>query len=256
VTALHTETRLALDGTAIVVDGYPGHREHPPVFLAHGLGSDAATNWLRAGWVRALRAAGRELILIDLRGHGRSDAPRDPARYRVTTLVGDIRLALRSVNRPVDAIGYSLGARLLLEYAAASDVPIRRLVLGGSAGQPLLQHLDLDGIDDAVGGGPLPADPESARVARVITALPSNDSRALAALVRAFGADPDVARRAPDPAMPTLIAVGDADQHHERARRWAAELPAATFLTLPGRTHVSAVPSGLFRSAAVEFLAR
>jgi pimeloyl-ACP methyl ester carboxylesterase len=252
--AARTDVRVAGDGTDIVVDTYPGDPDRPPILLVHGLGSDAATNWLAAGWVRALRASDRELITLDLRGHGRSGAPHDPARYGVMTLVDDVRLALRGVDGPFDAVGYSLGARLVLEYAAVRDQPIRRLVIGGSAGQPQMQNLDVDGIDAAIAGGPPPVDPESARVARVVTALPSNDPLALAALVRAFGSDPVAARPTPDPVVPTLIAVGDADQWHERARAWVADLPRATFLSLPGRTHVSAVPSGLFRAAAAEFL--
>ena len=249
------ETLRTADGLDLVVDHYPGSGDgRPPVLLVHGLGSDAHINWTQAGWVRTLRPSGRALIAPDLRGHGRSGHPVDPARYTVDGMVDDLRTVLTAADvTEFDAIGYSLGARLLMTLAAQGSAP-RRLVIGGSAGQPQLQGLDLDGIDVVVAGGPLPADPESARVARVATALPTSDHRALAALVRGLAMDPATGRPSPPPTMPTLVAVGDHDQLHDAARAWAARLPAATFLTIPGRTHVSAVPSGKFRAAAAEFL--
>ncbi len=251
-------------GLAIRVCQYPPEGAAPsavPVVLVHGLGSDAEVNWGQAGWVRALRAAGRPVIAFDLRGHGRSGHPVDVATYRLAMMVADLlRVLVATVEpgRPVDAIGYSLGARILLEYVAQVDlpvpVPVRRLVIGGSAGQPLLRGMDPDAVDLAVGGGPVPDDPETARIARTIAALPTNDEHALAALARALHADPDAGRRAPDPGVPTLLAVGTADPLHDSAQAWAARLPAAEFVSLPGRNHVSAVPSGVFRAAAVRFL--
>lgn len=245
------------DGTRIAVHSYPHHGNVIPVLLVHGLGSDAETNWVRAGWVRALRKSGRRLISLDLRGHGRSDSPHDPGRYRLAPMVGDLHAVLDEVldtDAPLDAIGYSLGARLLLELADQDRQPIRRLVVGGTAGQPIVQGIDVDEIDRAVHGGPLSSAAETRRVTRVVTALPSNDPLALAALVRGLNSDPDTARRAPDPTLPTLLAVGSEDPLDDRARQWAQRLPHARFVSLPGRDHLSAVPSGLFRRAALEFL--
>ncbi|MEO5833293.1 MAG: alpha/beta fold hydrolase [Nakamurella sp.] len=234
-----------------------------PVVLVHGLGSDAQVNWAQAGWVRALHAAGRSVIAFDQRGHGGSGRPLDPAAYRLSAMVADLAATLEAVigsggDQQVDAIGYSLGSRVLLEHlegsAGSTAGPIRRLVLGGTAGQPLLQGMDPDVVDLAVGGGPVPAHPETARIARTIAALPTNDERALAALVRGLHTDPDAVRRAPDPAVPTLLGVGTDDPLHDAARAWADALPAVEFVGLPGRNHVSAVPSGVFRAAAVRFL--
>lgn len=229
-----------------------------PVVLVHGLGSDAHVNWEQAGWVRALHAAGRSVVSFDQRGHGGSGHPTDPAAYRLATMVADLEAVLAGTvgAGPVDAIGYSLGSRVLLEYLgrAAVPVPVRRLVLGGSAGQPLLQGMDPDVVDDAIGGGPVPGDPEDARIARTIAALPTNDERALAALVRGLHFDPDAIRRAADPVVPTLLGVGTDDPLHDAAQAWAPALPDAEFLGLDRRNHVSAVTSGQFRTAAVRFL--
>lgn len=243
------------DGTQLSVQRHPHTSNRPLVLLVHGLGSDAATNWTRAGWVRALQRAGRSLLSFDLRGHGGSAHPHDPDQYRLALMVGDLRSVLDD-EEPIDAVGYSLGARLLLEFAAQDPHPIRRLVVGGTAGQPLMHGVDLEDIESAVRGGSEPADPETARIARTIGALPGNDHLALASLVRGLSGDPDVQRSAPPPEVPALFAVGTDDPIHDRAQAYAGALPTAEFLSLPGRNHVSAVTSAQFRTAAVEFLAR
>lgn len=248
-----------VDGVAIQVREHPGEPGATPVVLVHGLGSDASVNWELAGWVRMLRAAGRPVVAFDQRGHGASGRPVDPAAYRLSSMVGDLTavlLATIGAGRTIDAIGYSLGSRVLLEYVggAAPALPVRRLVLGGSAGQPLLRGMDPDGVDLAAVASSVPDHPETARIARTISALPTNDPLVLAALVRGLYADPDTVRRAPDPAMPTLVGVGTEDPLHDAARAWAAMLPAGEFVSLPGRNHVTAVPSGVFRTAAVGFL--
>ena len=241
------------DGLDLVADRYPGvDGARRPVLLVHGLGSDARTNWLHAGWAKSLAA--RQLIAPDLRGHGRSGSPGEPNRYRIDAMSADIRRLLGHLGlREVDAVGYSLGARLLMTLLA-DGLPIRRLVLGGSAGQPQFQGLDLDGIDRFAAGGVAPEDPESARVGRVATALPSNDPLALAAVIRGLATDPATALPAPPPVVPTLLAVGSEDQLYPSAQQWVSQLPDAVFLGLPGRTHVSAVPAGRFRAAAVRWL--
>ena len=40
--------------------------------------------------------------------------------------------------------------------------------------------------------------------------------------------------------VPCLICAGDADEMHEPARRAAAEIPGATFVSLAGHSHISA----------------
>lgn len=246
------------DRVPIRVYAVAGDADRVPVVLVHGLGSDATVNWARSGWVRALRSAGRPVLALDLRGHGASGAPVDPSAYRLSLMVDDLATVLADVvpsGQPVDAVGYSLGSRVLLEYVArVSAAPVRRLVIGGSAGRPLLQGMDPDAVDLAVGGGPVPEDPETARIARTVAALPTNDERALAALVRGLHDDADAVRPAPAPAVPTLVGVGTDDPLYDGALAWAGSLAAGAFVGLPGRDHVSAVPSGVFRTAAVHFL--
>lgn len=75
-------------------------------------------------------SAHRRLIVLDLRGTGRSAVPEDPATYRCDRLVDDVE-ALRAhlgLDR-MDLLGHSAGANLAVMYAARHPGHVARLVL-------------------------------------------------------------------------------------------------------------------------------
>jgi pimeloyl-ACP methyl ester carboxylesterase len=83
-----------------------------PLLLVHGLGSS------RQAWsVVALALAGhREVIVIDLPGHGESPADRDSGTFAgLARSLDDWLVEERLVG--VDMVGSSMGARLVLEMA-------------------------------------------------------------------------------------------------------------------------------------------
>lgn len=75
-------------------------------------------------------SAHRRLIMLDLRGTGRSAVPEDPASYRCDRLVDDVE-ALRehlSLDR-LDLLGHSAGTNLAVLYAARHPERVGRLAL-------------------------------------------------------------------------------------------------------------------------------
>jgi proline iminopeptidase len=75
-------------------------------------------------------SAHRRLILLDLRGTGRSATPDDPASYRCDRLVDDVE-ALREhlgLSR-MDLLGHSGGTNIAVRYAASYPANIGKLVL-------------------------------------------------------------------------------------------------------------------------------
>uniref|UniRef100_A0AAU2JKQ3 Alpha/beta hydrolase n=1 Tax=Streptomyces sp. NBC_00049 TaxID=2903617 RepID=A0AAU2JKQ3_9ACTN len=75
-------------------------------------------------------AAGRRLILLDLRGTGDSERPADESTYRVDHQVADVE-ALRAhlgLER-MDLLAHSAGGNLAQLYAAAHPQRVRRIVL-------------------------------------------------------------------------------------------------------------------------------
>ncbi|MFI1354266.1 alpha/beta fold hydrolase [Streptomyces sp. NPDC020898] len=75
-------------------------------------------------------SAHRRLIMLDLRGTGRSAAPEDPASYRCDRLIDDVE-ALREhlgLDR-MDLLGHSAGTNLAVLYAARHPERVGRLAL-------------------------------------------------------------------------------------------------------------------------------
>lgn len=75
-------------------------------------------------------AAGRSLVLLDLRGTGESETPADPSSYRVDRQVDDLE-ALRAhlgLER-IDVLAHSAAGDLTLLYAGRYPQRIRSLVL-------------------------------------------------------------------------------------------------------------------------------
>ena len=249
--------------------------------LVHGFGSSGKANWSATGWLAGLARAGITTVTVDVRGHGLSDKPHEVGAYSLPTVIADLRnvlAALPSVLGPfpaVDLIGYSMGGRLIGELVAAStDSPayaertpwevglpsIRRAVIGGYDGRPLLDGVgDVDSAEFAafratLAGRACPDGP-GRRAASIAMATRGNDLEALSALVaglsrRATSLPPEAVE------IPALVVAGDRDEITDDTRWWAARLPRGDYLVLPGRSHVSAITSATFRSAAQEFLTR
>jgi 2-succinyl-6-hydroxy-2,4-cyclohexadiene-1-carboxylate synthase len=98
----------------------------PPLLLLHGFTGSAA-EW--AGLAPRL-AQLREVIAVDLIGHGRSSAPADPARYTMEHCVVDLLALLDELGHErVELLGYSMGGRAALQLAVAAPGRVRSLIL-------------------------------------------------------------------------------------------------------------------------------
>jgi 2-succinyl-6-hydroxy-2,4-cyclohexadiene-1-carboxylate synthase len=117
-------TRLLVNGVRLEVRVLGSG---PPVLLLHGFTGRGA-NWTML--TSLLRRLGHRTIVVDLLGHGRSDAPSDPVRYAVGHQARDLLSLLDRLDaRPADVVGYSMGARIALRLAADHPAAVRRLVL-------------------------------------------------------------------------------------------------------------------------------
>jgi pimeloyl-ACP methyl ester carboxylesterase len=92
---------------------YEVHGDGPPLILTHGYSSTSAM-W--KGQVEAL-SRNHKLVLWDMRGHGQSDYPDDPAAYSEALTVGDIAalLDVAGARRAVVG-GLSLGGYMSLAF--------------------------------------------------------------------------------------------------------------------------------------------
>jgi pimeloyl-ACP methyl ester carboxylesterase len=237
------------------------HRREPgpdPVLLVHGFGSDAEATWNATGWLRALADAGRGAIVVDLRGHGASSKPHDPAAYRTSVLAADLAAVLDAEGfgagtgaaAAVDVIGYSMGSQVARALARDAPGRIRRLVLGGIGEHEQLRLWGSDAIDSVLLDDVDAADETATAILRAAAERPGADRRALAAC--AAGVASEDLPTDPLP-MPTLIVVGETDPVAAGADALARSLGAGLEV-VPKRNHQTTLSSRAFKAAVLEFL--
>ncbi|MDO4098554.1 alpha/beta fold hydrolase [Clavibacter michiganensis] len=229
-------------------DGDPRDPARAPVVLVHGTALSQAI-WRGFGWVRALSPT-RPVITLDLRGHGRSDTPHEPAAYAMDLMVADVVAVLDAIGASVvHHVGYSLGARVGFSLAAAHpDRLVSTSSLGGSprSGVGVFDRVFFPGCIDALEAGGMPGfleawERHSGHPVDSATrgAFLADDARALAAYMRESERDAGV----PDAVVagspvPLLLVAGTRDPERLRAAHHVKALrPDAPLVELAGATH-------------------
>jgi pimeloyl-ACP methyl ester carboxylesterase len=105
---------------------YERHGHGRPVLLSHAY---AATSEMWAGQIGSLSAE-HELILWDMRGHGRSDSPDDPSVYSEDATVADMAAILDACGAETAAIGgLSMGGYMSLAFHLTHPERVAALLL-------------------------------------------------------------------------------------------------------------------------------
>jgi pimeloyl-ACP methyl ester carboxylesterase len=105
--------------------------EGRPLVLLHGYFSNAQTNWIKYGHAATLAAAGFRVIMPDLRAHGDSAKPLDPANYPKDVLADDgFALIAHLGLTDYDLGGYSLGGRTVARMLVRGATPRRAIISG------------------------------------------------------------------------------------------------------------------------------
>jgi len=191
---------------------YLDEGEGDPVVLVHGFASTKEINWVFPGWITTLRRAGRRVIALDNRGHGKSSKLHRPQDYTIAAMASDALALLDHLGiARADVIGYSMGARISAYLAADEPARVRSAVLAG-VGLSLVGGRDLrETIAAALEAPSLSAVTEpTGRTFRTFAEQTRSDLRALAACIR--GSSERLSRAdAAAIKVPVLIAAGTAD---------------------------------------------
>ncbi|CUU57555.1 Lysophospholipase, alpha-beta hydrolase superfamily [Parafrankia irregularis] len=220
--------------------------DNPPVVLVHGLGSSSEHGWRGAGWIDMLQEAGREVLLVDLPGHGTSRRDTDPESYADAAAEIAEAFARRG---PVDAVGFSAGAHLLLESAVRGLASFNRLALIG-LGPRMLEFRPEQGrafTPDASDGTDV-----LARVIKGLARRAGNDTDAVLAFARRPTA-PLTAAGLATVACEVLVVIGERDTAGS-PDEFAALFPKATGRTIDGADHYSVQAHPRAMSAVFDFL--
>jgi pimeloyl-ACP methyl ester carboxylesterase len=225
---------------------YETEGEGEPLVLYHGL-TGSGERWRDTGYVAGL-ADRYELILIDARGHGRSDKPRDQAAYGRLRQASDVVAVLDDLGIGRTRFwGHSMGGDVALTLGRHHPNRVGPLVVTGyspfaAAGEQAAEMAawaaDLEGgMAGFVAGyerrhGALPEDAKSRWLA--------NDGAALAACVANMIAESDGSQVGDLPHIqaPVMLLVGTEEPFVAQARETARLLPRGAFVPLDGLDHV------------------
>ena len=226
--------------------------EGRPLILIHGYFSDAETNWIKFGHAALLAEAGFRVIMPDLRAHGESGKPHDPAYYPRDILADDQFALIAHLNlTDFDLGGYSLGGRTVARMLARGATP-RRVVISGMGLQGLTDtgkragHFRnvLENIGQHERGSP-------AFMAEAFLKTAGGDPVALLRILDSF-VDTQVETIAGF-SRPVAIVCGEDDQDNGSAADLAETLPQGTLIAVPGN-HMSAVVKPELGQAICDFL--
>jgi pimeloyl-ACP methyl ester carboxylesterase len=163
-------------------------------------------------------------------GHGRAPRPTSPEAYQ--SVESGVAEALRG-RGPVDAIGFSAGAAVLLRLAVACPGRFRRLALLG-IGPAVLDDHEPSAVIAALDGDPGPHETQGV-VFRRLAESPGNDRAALIAFLRRRQ-PPLTAADLARVSCPVLVVLGDKDPAGPGDGLVAA-LEDARLVTLKGVDH-------------------
>lgn len=242
------------DGVSIAFDDVG---DGPPIVLVHGFASDRRGTWAERGVYDALVESGRRVIALDCRGHGESDKPRDSAAYESGAMHGDVVRLLDHLDvETADAMGYSMGGRIVANLASRAPDRVNAVVLGGVG--PANLHLDdsreRSAIADAMeADDPADVDDPRARGFREFAERGDNDLSALAAYQRSARDSPSLA--AIDTGRNPVLVLNGADDDIGDAQSIADDIGGARAASLSGRDHLSTVSDDRFVATVRDFLA-
>ncbi len=196
-------------------------------------------------------AAGYDVVLYDLRGHGMSACP--PSGYRLEDMVADLEALLEVVEpgRPVHLVGYSLGGTIAQRLAVARPDLVASLILVEGLMGPESSHSRADRERNWMVG----EEHAATKMADALIAMTSSEGSRWAAKTRrlltqtTFHQDISDLRSAetemaPLIARPTFVLSGDRSDLRAGADRTARLIPECAVQVLTGYDHKTILTRG------------
>lgn len=230
---------ISRDGVAVY---YEVHGAGPVILLTHGFAATARM------WSRQMEVLtrGRRVVVWDMRGHGRTDSPEDPALYSEDATVGDMLAILNAVGSQRAIVGgHSLGGYMSLAFHRRYPERVAALLLCGT-GPGFRKEQARDAWNArAVGIGEGIERNGLADLNRFSAEMEPSDHKSVQGLVKAARGmltqrDGDVIDSLSKINVPTLVTVGSEDQGYLVGTQYlASKIAAADYAVFDGAGHAA-----------------
>lgn len=238
-----------------------------PIILVHGFAVNADLNWRWGGCVRKLRNAGYRVIMLDVRGHGLSDKPRDPAAYG-TELSDDIVRLMDHLGIPkAHVAGYSMGGFITMKTIERHPERLLSGIVCGAGWSELNEEIlalfkeIVTAMEQRRSVAPIThwlevkkrAPEIQCKIVDFVVGL-FNDLDAIVNVFRTFEAlsVPEEALR--KNTVPTLVLVGTKDGIRVTSDQLPGLMQNLQLVYIEGGDHLSTVPHPVFMRSMVDFL--
>jgi pimeloyl-ACP methyl ester carboxylesterase len=245
---------------------YEVHGKGEPLLLLHGglMSTDSFAP------VMPSFTKGRQVILVDLQGHGRSTLGSRPIRCE--TIADDIDALLGQIGRTqVDVLGYSFGGCVALRLAVQHPDRVRRLVLASTVFADDGWYADMRAQQKQVGAAmaPMMAETPIGKTYKAVAPKPGDFPRLLDGMGDFMRQKYDWSAEVSKLKMPVMLTFGDADmirpEHQVKFYQllggglkdagWNREnMPKNRLAVLPDMTHYEAFASARVAEAVLPFL--
>lgn len=227
-----------------------------PIVLIHGFASTHIANWVEPGWVQTLVAAGRQVVMLDLRGHGQSEKLFTPEEYDRGQMAGDVIALIEHLGLgAVDMMGYSLGAMIALRIARERPDVCGKVILAG-VGERLFApsgHIE-PVVQSLLCEKPSEATSVIGRAFRMFAEKNKQNRPALAACfsVKRDQLTPEMLGQVQ---VPILVVAGDKDDIAGAPGPLADALGQGTGADVPRRDHMRTVGDKVYKEIVLDYLA-
>lgn len=238
----------------------------PPLLFIHGLGSSAED------WEPQVRVFSKtfQIVVVDLRGHGRSDKP--PGPYGIPLFAADVAEFLQA--RRISAahvVGLSLGGCVALQLALDRPDLVRSLVVVNSAPEfirrsfktwletwrrtAIVRWRGLRRMGERIGARLLPRPEQAARRATFVERFAQNDPQAYLNSLKAL-IGWSVTDRLGSLRCPVLVVASEHDYTSRAFKEaYARKIPGARLVVLPDAHHAAPLERPAeFNAILAEFL--
>lgn len=241
--------------------------EGPPVVFIHGFAGNSEGIRTQTKWIENLKD-NYKVILIDCRGHGKSDKPHDDSSYGQKMTDDLIKLLEHLSIEKANFFGYSMGASITFHLLLTNPEIIISAILGGFVitlneeeiskdledTKEVIEAFKADSIDQV-------KDP-MARVFRQFAELRDNDLLALAAVQAGWLIE--LSEIMPSPSemrgalkkirVPVMTVVGSNDIQPGEKTLLSQLIPNACHFQIQGKDHLTVIPDPKFQMVVKAFL--